>query len=203
MLSLLTRAGWACRAQNTVVYADGSHQSRGNFAAHHQGGGNTINNINRGINVGGGVFTVTGAVSQYTDQREQNQIELAAENPGMSDEEIASEASHNAAANTAGQTGTVAAATAAGAATGSMIPVPGLGTAAGALAGFAVSAPILPDLTGDGQRDSLASAAGHYTEQAWDWARNDGVEMAQDFGESVVDGVSNAADAVSESDLNQ
>lgn len=187
---------------HSAAYADGSYRSQGNFSAHHQGGANTINNVNNGIRVGGHALTVLGAAATFTDQREQNQIELAAENPGMSDEEIASEATHDAAANTAGQTGTVAAATAAGAAAGSLIPVPGVGTLLGAGAGFLASAPILPDVTGDGQNDSIASAVGHYTEQGWDWIRNDGVDMAQDFGESVVDGVGDAVDTVKESNLN-
>lgn len=62
--------------------------------------------------------------------------------------------------------------------------------------------PLLPDVTGDGTRDSLADAAGHGVEVAWDWARNDAVDIAKDAGNYIADGVTDLAESASESNLN-
>lgn len=167
---------------------------------------NTLgNNLNRLATGGGSVATVALAGNQFVNEREMRQQQLAEENPSMSDEEINSEATHDAAAHTVGSAGSsIVVSAAAGAAVGSAVPVAGtaIGFGVGLVTGVAMEAPLLPDVTGDGTRDSLADAAGHYAEQGWEWARNDGVDAVKDFGSDFADGASDLVDGAKESSLN-
>lgn len=61
---------------------------------------------------------------------------------------------------------------------------------------------LLPDVTGDGTRDSVADTAGHYVEMGWDLLRNEGVDAAKDVGNYIADGVTDLAESASESNLN-
>lgn len=167
---------------------------------------NTLgNNLNRVATGGGSVATVALAGNQFVNEREARQQQLAEENPGMSDEEINSEATHDAAAHTAGSAGSsILASAAVGAGVGSAVPVAGtaIGFGAGVVAGVVMEAPLLPDVTGDGTRDSLADAAGHGVEQFWGWARDDGVDAAKDIGSDIADGAGDLVEDAKESDLN-
>lgn len=184
--------------------SDGAHRSERTVTDTRSS--NTLgNNLNRLATGGGSAATLALAGNQFVNEREMRQQRLAEENPEMSDAEINSEATHDAAAHTAGSAGSsIIVSAAAGAAVGSAVPVAGtaIGFGAGLVAGVVMEAPLLPDVTGDGTRDSLADAAGHYTEQAWDWVRNDGVDAAKDFGSDIADGVSDLAESASESNLN-
>ncbi|MDO5618755.1 hypothetical protein [Kocuria sp.] len=132
----------------------------------------------KGLRYGGRAFGVAGTVATagltFKDERESNVEDLRRENPGMSEADIKKEANFDAAANTAGQVGaSVAAGAAAGAAIGSIIPVGGtiVGGVAGALVGVAAAGvvdnvKILPDMDGDGERESAGQAVGHMTERA-------------------------------------
>lgn len=163
------------------------------------------NNLNRLATGGGSVATVAMAGNQFVNEREMRQQQLAAENPSMSEEEINSEATHDAAAHTVGSAGSsIVMSAAAGAAVGSAVPVAGtaIGFGAGLVTGVVVEAPLLPDVTGDGTRDSVADAFGYYAEQGWDWVRNDGVDAANDIGSDIADGASDLVDSAKESNLN-
>lgn len=159
------------------------------------------NVINRGATAGGTVLTIGTAAVSFTNEREMRQQELAQQNPAMSDAEINSEATHDAAAFTVGSTGSsILASAAVGAAAGSVVPVGGtvVGFAAGVLTGVVMEAPLLPDLDGDGQRDSVADGVGNLVEGAWDSARDIGGEAAQAAGDSIAE----AATSFKESGLN-
>ncbi|GAA1113347.1 hypothetical protein [Nesterenkonia jeotgali] len=163
------------------------------------------NVINRGATAGGTVLTIGTAAVSFTNEREMRQQELAQQNPAMSDAEINSEATHDAAAFTVGSTGSsILASAAAGAAIGSVVPVGGtaVGFAAGVLTGVVMEAPMLPDLDGDGQRDSVADAFGIGAEKVWDAARTDGVDAIRDAGSSIAEGAEALAEGVSNSKLN-
>jgi len=87
---------------------------------------------------------------------------------------------------------------------GSVVPVGGtvVGFAAGVLPGVVAEAPILPDIDGDGQRDSVADAVGIGVEKIWDAARTDGVDAIRDAGSSIAEGAEAFAEGVSDSKLN-
>lgn len=167
---------------------------------------NTLgNNLNRLATGGGSIATLALTGNQFVNERESRQQQLAEENLGMSDAEINSEATHGAAAHTVGSAGSsIVVSAAAGAAVGSAVPVAGtaIGFGVGLVTGVAMEAPLLPDVNGDGTRDSVADAAGHYAERTWDWARNDGWDAAKDIGSDIADGAKDLAENVQESGLN-
>lgn len=163
------------------------------------------NNLNRLATGGGSVATAVMAGNQFLNEREMRQQQLAEENPGMSDEEVNSEATHDAAAHTVGSAGSsILASAAVGAGVGSAVPVAGtaIGFGAGLVTGVVMEAPLLPDVTGDGTRDSVAGAIGHYAEQGWEWVRNDGVDAVKDVGSDIADGAGDLVDSAKESNLN-
>lgn len=127
----------------------------------------------------GTLGTVVSAGMTYSNQKDHYLERNAQENPGMSTEELRSESTHDAAADTVGQTGaTVLTAAAAGAAVGSVVPVAGtavgavVGVGVGVVAGVATNMNFLPDVNGDGTKDSVASAAGHLAKEGWSKVRN-------------------------------
>ncbi|GHD05564.1 hypothetical protein GCM10008096_14640 [Zhihengliuella salsuginis] len=108
---------------------------------------------------------------EFNDQYKQNKQQVAQEHPEMTADEVSTEAAHDAGANTLGRTAaSIVAAAGAGALAGSVIPGPGtlIGFAGGILGGIAAEVDFLPDVDGDGQKDSIADATGQFFEDRWD-----------------------------------
>lgn len=150
----------------------------------------------RGANV---ATTVLAAGLTLQDERGRERAEVQRENPSMSPDAAAAEAEKRARAQTVGNVGSSALASAgsaalAGAAAGSVVP--GIGTAVGFIAGvgagLVMSAPLLDDADGDGERDSFAERAGDAVEAVV----KDPAQAVEDFGNAVADGATNAASTV-------
>lgn len=108
---------------------------------------------------------------EFNAQYEQNQQQVAQAHPEMTADEVSTEAAHDAGANTLGRTtASILAAAGAGALAGSVIPGPGtlIGFAGGIVGGIAAEVDFLPDLDGDGQKDSFADYGGAAVEKGWD-----------------------------------
>lgn len=163
--------------------------------------------LNRAMRGAGTAGTVAAAGLQFKGEREANIEQLASENPDMTNDEIKAEATHDAAANTAGRTATTVLASAGvGAAVGTAIPIPVVGTAAGFVAGLGTGVVMeldfLPDVTGDGQKDSIGDAVGHWAEGGWDYLRHDAGDDLSNAWDGAKDLADDAGDWVSESNAN-
>ncbi|MCO1337321.1 hypothetical protein BJH93_00175 [Kocuria polaris] len=130
----------------------------------------------------GTVGAVASGVMTYEQEKEQRVKEYAYEHPGLSSQEIETEAAHDAAAQAVGQTvANVATAAAVGAAVGSIIPGPGtvvglaIGIGVGVAAGFLANTEILPDFDGDGKKNSLAGTGGDLAESLSDLVRDSAI----------------------------
>ena len=142
----------------------------------------------------GTVGTVLGGITTYASEREKQEQEIWRQNPGMSRDTVEKEAAYDAGAQTVGQVGsTVLASAAAGAAAGTVVPGIGnvAGLAAGVAAGVAMSVPLL-DSDGDGQKDSLAEAAGDGVEWLADKVPADLKRGAVEVADTVAEGVGDA-----------
>lgn len=123
----------------------------------------------------GPATTVATGVLTYHDERAKAVDELrdSEEYAQSSVQEIEAEAAQRAGAQTVGNVATsIAAAAAGGALAGSVVPGPGtlVGLAGGIAGGIAASVPIA-DTDGDGEKDSLAEAAGDGAEWLWNKVR--------------------------------
>lgn len=131
----------------------------------------------RAFSLGGRALGTAGTVLTvgvtYTQERETETAQVAAENPAMSRQQVDERARENAAVGTAGRVGSsILASAAVGAAAGTVLPGPGnvIGFVAGLATGLAMEVPIA-DVDGDGQGDSLSKMAGEGLKNAWDWVR--------------------------------
>lgn len=142
---------------------------------------------------GAGVLTAGySAYDNFNSRQDERQMQLAQENPEMSAEEINTEATHDAAAFSAGATGfSVLAAAGAGAAAGSLVPGPGnaVGFVVGLGVGIATEIDFLPPIPGQEGNSSISDYAGHLAEGFWDGARSVGSDIADTVSESSLNPV--------------
>lgn len=163
-----------------------------------------LNRVMRGAGTAG---TLASAGLQFKSDREANMEQLATENPDMTEDDIRSEATHDAVANTAGRTATTVLASAGvGAAVGTAIPIPVVGTAAGFVAGLGTGAVMevgfLPDWDGDGEKDSVGDVFGHGAEVGWDYIRHDAADDLSGAWDGAKNLAGDAGDWISESNVN-